>query len=254
MLLAVDIGNTNIMMGLFDGEEVRRSWRISTDRERTADEYGVILLGLLDSCGLKTRDIRASAICSVVPPLEDVFEELAGRFLNAKALVVGPDVKTGIELAVDNPQEVGSDRIVNAVAAFSTHKRALIVVDFGTAVTFDYISPEGEYHGGAIAPGISMSARALWKGTARLPQVDIKRPENVVGRNTADSIRAGVFYGFVSLVDGIVERMKQEVETDPFVIATGGFAREMAGWSKTINEIDELLTLKGLRIIHELNS
>ncbi len=253
MLLAADIGNTNIMVGLFKGREIFKSWRISTDRARTGDEYGVTLLGLLASSRLGPDDVSSTVICSVVPPLERVFEELMGALFNTRTIVVGPGVKTGIDIAVDNPEEVGGDRIANAAAAFDAFKRALIVVDFGTAVTFDYISPEGEYRGGAIAPGLGISADALWKGTARLPRVDVKRPETVVGGNTVDSIRSGVFYGFVSLVDGMVERMKDEVNTDPLVIATGGAARDMAGESRTIKEVDEFLTLRGLRIIHDLN-
>ncbi|MBI1912439.1 MAG: type III pantothenate kinase [Deltaproteobacteria bacterium] len=251
MLVAVDIGNTNIVVGVFKGEALERHWRISTDKKRTSDEYGVMLLNLFAASLLDKKEVNGAVICSVVPGLNKVFQDAFSDYFSIKAPVVGEDIKAGIPVLTDNPSEVGADRIVNAVAAYDTYKTALIIVDFGTAVTFDYVTPKGEYAGGVIAPGISISSEALYEKTAKLPMVEAARPDNVVGRNTVESMRSGIFWGFIGLVDGIIEKIKWEVKTEPRVIATGGLAPLVINESRYVTESDEFLTLKGLKIIYE---
>ncbi len=251
MLLAIDIGNTNIVAGVFKDGELKRHWRVSTDKRRTSDEYGIILSGLFDSAGLKRADLKGSIVCSVVPPLNGVFKEALGGYLGVDPLIVGTDIMAPIKVLTDNPEEVGTDRLVNAVAAYSRYRRALIVVDFGTAVTFDYITGKGEYSGGAIAPGVEISAEALFKGTAKLPRIEVGKPSRAIGRNTVDAMRSGLFFGFIGLVDGVIERMKKEAGGDPEVIATGGLSGVVIGESRYISKADEFLTLKGLKIIYE---
>ncbi len=253
MVLAIDIGNTNIVIGVFKESELLYTWRISTDWDRTRDEYGVLLVSLLASSGIKRDDIDGSIISSVVPSLEQTFKDAIEGYLGSIPFIIGRGVNIDVPVLVDNPWELGSDRIVNAVAAYTIYKGAVIVVDFGTAVTFDYITEKGEYSGGAIAPGIGISLDALSTRTAKLPEVDIFKPGHVIGKNTIESIRAGIFYGFIGLVDGIVERMKEEAGGSPRVIATGGQAHLLAGDSRTIEEVDEYLTLKGLRMIYQRN-
>jgi type III pantothenate kinase len=252
-LLVLDIGNTNIVMGVFTGEELTAHWRVVTDRDKTEDEYGVLISQLLARSGIDVSEIDSIVISSVVPPLTITFEELARKYFEKDPLTVEPGIKTGIRIRYDNPKEVGADRIANAVGAFGKYGSACIVVDFGTATTFDLISSEGDYMGGVIAPGINISAEALFKQTSKLPRVDISRPMSIVGKNTVESIKSGIFYGYVSLIDGIVERIKREYSEDLFVIATGGTAKIIAPESEAIDLVDENLTLDGLRIIYVKN-
>lgn len=252
--LAIDIGNTNIVVGIFSGGALKTHWRIATRKRSTADEYGIVLKDLFRVAGLDEGEISGAAMSCVVPSLEGVLKLALTSYFGITPVVVGPGTKTGMPIRTENPREVGADRIVNAVGAFDMYRGAVIVVDFGTAVTFDYISAEGAYSGGAIAPGISISTDALFQRAAKLPRVDISRPASVVGRSTLESLKAGIFYGSVSMVDGIVERMRKEVGTKPKVVATGGMATLIADECKTIDYVDEFLTLKGLKLIYEVNS
>jgi type III pantothenate kinase len=253
MLLAIDIGNTNIVLGLFRGKELVHHWRVGTRRDGTADEYGILLKNLFEVAGTSPSAVAGVIIASVVPPLQPVFEEMAQNYFKVPALVVGPGIKSGMPILYDNPREVGADRIVNAVAAYETYGGPAIVVDFGTATTFDAISARGEYLGGVIAPGIGISAEALFERAAKLPRVDIVRPKAVIGKNTVGSMQAGLFYGYLGLVDGIVHRMIKEMEREPAVVGTGGFAHLILAESETVQQIDPLLSLKGLQILYERN-
>ncbi|MGB9813958.1 MAG: type III pantothenate kinase [Thermovenabulum sp.] len=254
MLLTVDIGNTNIVLGVFIKEKLIEHFRISTDREKTEDEYGIMVISLLREFDINVRGFDGAVISSVVPPLTPIFEKMCEKYLNVVPLIVGPGIKTGINIKYENPREVGADRIVNAVAAYHKYKGPVIVVDFGTATTFDAISENFDYLGGAIAPGIGISAEALFQRTAKLHRIEIIKPERVIGRNTTSSIQAGVFYGYAGLVDHIVERMKEEMGAEGVkVIATGGLAPLIASETKTIDLVDSMLTLEGLRIIYEKN-
>ncbi len=253
MLLTIDIGNTSIMLGVFDKAELKDHWRIKTGKERTSDEYGIMLTGMLAHRGLTKEDIAASVISCVVPSLSITFSEALVQYLDTRPLELGPGTKTGMAILTDNPKEVGADRIASAVGAWSIYRRELIVVDFGTAITFDHVSAKGEYLGGAIAPGLSVASDALFTRAARIAKVDITKPPSITGKNTVDSVRAGLYFGFVGLVDGIVERMKKTCQKSPMVVATGGDAPLIAKEARTINTIDEFLVLKGLRVIHEIN-
>lgn len=253
MLLVIDIGNTNIVLGLFRGKELVHHWRIGTRRDGTTDEFGVLLRNLFEVVGTSPSAVAGVIIASVVPPLQPIFEEVAQSYLNVSALVVGPGIKTGMPILYDNPREVGADRIVNAVAAYETYGGPAIVVDFGTATTFDAVSARGEYLGGVIAPGIGISAEALFERAAKLPRVDIARPKGVIGKNTVSSMQSGLFYGYVGLVDGIVRRMAKEMEREPTVIGTGGLAHLILAESETVSRIDPFLSLKGLEILYERN-
>lgn len=253
MLLAIDIGNTNTVLGLYDGSRLTRSWRINTDKARTVDEYAIVIHDLFRLSDIHFRDIHDVILSCVVPPLLFTFEQLCRQYFGKKPQIVGPGIKTGMPIHYDNPKEVGADRIVNAVAAYERYHRSLIIVDFGTATTFDFISARGEYQGGAIAPGVGISAEALFERASKLPRVEIARPAQVIAKTTVASMQAGIFFGYVGLVDGIVSRMKSESREEPLVVATGGLAALIAESSKTIDEVAPDLTLEGLRIIHSRN-
>jgi type III pantothenate kinase len=259
MLLVLDIGNTETELGLFpmreSGEavpELAAQWRISTLQKQTADEYGILMRQLFAMRGLELSAVHGIIVASVVPPLETLVRQMCERFFGVKALFIEPGIKTGMPVHYDNPAEVGADRIVNAVAAYEKFKQSCVVVDFGTATTFDAVSAKGEYLGGVIAPGIGISAEALFLRTARLPQVELKRPPRVIGSNTVHSLQSGLFHGYVGLVDGILERLLAELGPAR-VIATGGMAPFIASGSRFLSEIDDALTMTGLRIVWERN-
>ena len=253
MLLVIDVGNTNIVYGLFDGAKLVHQFRVESSRGRTADEYAVVLRQLLAMSHVEPSAVDASILASVVPALTEPMVDLVRRAFGHEPLVVGPGLRSGVPILYENPREVGADRIVNAVAAFEKMGGGCIVVDFGTATTFDCISPKGEYLGGVIAPGIQISADALFARAAKLPRVEITKPPKVVGRNTVNSMQSGIVYGYVGLVDGLVERLKAELGFPCGVIATGGLARLIAPLSSTIVLVDDELTLTGLRLIYERN-
>jgi type III pantothenate kinase len=253
MLLAFDVGNTNIVLGVFQETELRDSWRITSAKFRTADEYAIVIRSLFQFRGIALEEIDATVISCVVPPVLTPLSEFCRRYLHHSPCIVGPGIKTGMPIHYDNPKEVGADRIVNAVAAYEEYRRSVIVVDFGTATTFDFVSRRGEYLGGAIAPGLSISSEALFSKASKLPRVELAQPPQIIARNTVNSIQAGLFFGYASLVDGIVNRMKKESGEDSLVLATGGLSEVIASASETIDRSDPLLALKGLRIIHARN-
>ncbi|MGI6113923.1 MAG: type III pantothenate kinase [Mahellales bacterium] len=253
MILVMDVGNTNIVLGVYKADELAAYWRISTDRDKSADELGMLVLQLFNYEGIKSDRIKGIIISSVVPNLMYTLEHMTRKYFNVKALVVGPGIKTGMHIKYDNPKEVGADRIVNAVAAYELYGGPVIIIDFGTATTFCVVSKNGEYLGGAIAPGIKISSEALFQRAAKLPRVELVKPETVIGKNTINSMQAGIIFGYVGQVDYIVNRMKQELNTDVTVVATGGLAKLIASESQTINRVNGLLTLEGLRIIYKRN-
>lgn len=253
MLLAIDVGNTNMMLGVYSEKELKMCWRISTNRGQTDDEYGVIIRNLFQQNGLLAECIKAIIISSVVPPLRYPLEKMCEKYFQISPLIVGPGIKTGLNILMDNPREVGADRVVNSVAAIELYGGPLIIVDFGTATTFCAISGKGDYLGGAIAPGIGISTEALFQKAAKLPRVELVNPQKVIGKDTISSMQSGIIYGFVGQVDGIVKRMIREFPQKPFVVATGGLAGLIAKESETIEEVNYFLTLEGLRIIYMKN-
>jgi type III pantothenate kinase len=259
MLLTLDVGNTNTVLGLYRlaSDELITHWRISTLRTQTADEYGVLFLNLFAMRKVEATEVSAIIISSVVPPLESTLRQVCERYFNLKPMFVEPGIKTGMPILVDNPTEVGADRLVNSVAAFGRYGGPCIVVDFGTATTFDVISAKGEYMGGAIAPGLAISAEALFARAARLSRVDVKKPAKVVGTNTVAAVQSGLYYGYIGLVDGILERILNETRgpdsTAPKIIATGGLAHLIIDDSRFIQTVDDMLTIDGLRLIYERN-
>ena len=268
MLLTIDVGNTNTVLGLFrlddtqpatataaaDGrQELIAHWRVTTHRTQTSDEYGVLFLNLFSMSGISVDQVTHIIISSVVPPVEGTLRRVCEKYFHLQAIFVEPGIKTGMPVLVDNPAELGADRLVNSIAAYERYGGPCIVVDFGTATTFDVISAKGEYLGGAISPGLGISADALFARAARLGRVDIKRPAKVIGTNTVTHLQTGLYYGYIGLVDGILERMIAEIGGEVNVIATGGLARQISEDSRYIAQIDDMLTLDGLRILFERN-
>ena len=257
MILVLDVGNTNTVLGIFKKKELIVEWRLSTDSKKTADEYGIQVMQLFYQRGIKIEDIEGVIISSVVPNIMYSLEHMIRKYFKLTPMVVGPGVKTGINVKYDNPKEVGADRIVNAVSAHEMYKRPLILIDFGTATTFCAISKEANYLGGTICPGIKIASEALFERAAKLPRVELVKPETVICKNTVSSMQAGIIYGYIGQVDYIVNKMKSEMmgmgEEEPFVVATGGLAQVIRKDSATINEVQPYLTLEGLRMIYEKN-
>lgn len=253
MLLVIDVGNTNTVFGAYEGDRLRHQFRLATAAGRTGDEWGILVKQLFEHAGLELRAFSAAICSSVVPPLQFTLDTMIRKYVGVKPVFVGPGLRTGMPILYDNPREVGADRIVNAVAAWERYHRALVIVDFGTATTFDVVTPKGEYLGGAICPGIQISLDALFLHASKLPRVDFALPEKVVGKNTVASMQSGLVYGYVSLVDGMCQRMADETGFEPKVVATGGLAPLLAGVSRAIESVDEHLTLDGLRLLHERN-
>jgi type III pantothenate kinase len=254
MLLAIDVGNTQTHLGAYRGTELAEHWRFQTRAGATGDELAERIAGLLALSGIERADIEALAVSSVVPPLGAEYEAMSGRYFDSRCLTVGPGIKTGMPIRIDNPLEVGADRLVNAVAAYERIGGACVVVDFGTGINFDVISAEGEYLGGAIAPGVEISLSALTERGARIPRIDLGQPEAAIGRSTRGAIQSGVIFGFAGLIDGIADRIAAELGGDPKFIATGGLAAAIVPFCESIDTADDLLTLNGLRLIWELNS
>ncbi|MHB8772147.1 MAG: type III pantothenate kinase [Syntrophales bacterium] len=253
MLLVIDVGNTNTVLGMYAGEELIHDWRIRTVIDHTVDEYGALILNLLKNSEIGAQSVQSIIISCVVPPMLNILDPLCQKYFGIEPLIVGPGVKTGMPIFYDNPREVGADRIVNAVAAYEKYRREMIIVDFGTATTFDYISKKGEYMGGCIAPGIMISSEALFNRAAKLPRVELCTPRAAITKDTVSGMQAGIMYGYAGLVDGIVARMKSEIGEAAFVVATGGLANVVAREAKQIDVVDERLTLEGLRIIFQRN-
>ncbi len=254
MLLAIDIGNTNIVLGVFNGKNLLYHWRINTEHHKTSDEYGILINALLDSSKIDLKKIKSIIVSCVVPLLLTVFEEISKRYFNVRPLVVNHKTKTGIKICYNNPTEVGADRIVNATAAYNEFGGPVIIIDFGTATTFCVVSAKGEYLGGVIVPGIMISAEALFKRAAKLPPVELIKPKNIIGKDTVSSTQSGIIYGYAGLVDAIVERIKAEIRfKNPMIVATGGLSGLIAPETKSIKKIMPFLTLDGLRLIYERN-
>lgn len=253
MLLAIDIGNTNVVLGVFDKEKLVEHWRVGTNTRITPDEYAMIFKDLFGFAGLEFKQITGVIVSTVVPPLLPVMVEMSRKYFRIEPMVVTPGIKTGITIRYDNPKEVGADRIVNAAAAFRIYGGPLIIVDFGTATTFCAVTKKGEYLGGAICPGIKISAEALFERASKLPKVELAKPGSVIGTDTISAMQAGIIYGYAGLVDGIVERMKKELSSDARVVATGGLAELVSPETRSIKEIRPQLTLEGLRLLFEIN-
>lgn len=253
MLLAIDIGNTNVVLGVFDKERLVENWRVGTNTQITPDEYAMIFKDLFGFAGLEFKQITGVIISTVVPPLLPVMVEMSRKYFRIEPMIVTHELKTGITIRYDNPKEVGADRIVNAAAAFKLFGGPLIIVDFGTATTFCAVTKDGEYLGGAITPGIKISAEALFQRASKLPRVELTKPRNVIGRDTISAMQAGIVYGYAGLVDGIVERMKKELASEVRVVATGGLAELVSPETKSIQEIKPQLTLEGLRLLYDIN-
>jgi type III pantothenate kinase len=252
MLLAVDVGNTQTHLGVFDGERLAEHWRFQTRSGATGDELAERIVGMLALSGITLDDVDAVCVSSVVPPLGTQYEQLTERYVGASCLAIAPGVKTGMPIRIDNPLEVGADRLVNAVAAYERFKSACVVVDFGTGINFDAVSEAGEYLGGAIAPGLEISLTALVERAARIGRIDLEEPETAIGRSSRAAIQSGVVFGFAGLIDGVVRRIEDELG-EVQLLATGGLASVIVPFTETIDEVDEMLTLKGLRLIHERN-
>ncbi|MES0278893.1 MAG: type III pantothenate kinase [Dehalococcoidales bacterium] len=253
MLLVIDIGNSETTLGVFAGDKLRADWHLATAIHRTADEYAALLLDLLQNRKLETTDINMAAMCSVVPPLTAVFSALLEKYFAIKPLVVEAGIKTGVSIRMDNPREVGADRIVNAAAAHHLYKGPVIVVDLGTATTFDTVSAEGEYLGGAIAPGIAAAAETMFERAAMLPQIELVKPQKVIGTNTISAMQSGTVFGYVGLVEGMVARIQEELGAKTKVVATGGYAGLIAAETGVIDTVNQTLTLTGLRLIYNMN-
>jgi type III pantothenate kinase len=254
MIFVLDVGNTNTVLGVYDNDELTHHWRVETNRYKTEDEYAMVVKALFEHQGLAFSDISGIIISSVVPPIMFSLERMCAKYFNITPLVVGPGIKTGLDIKSDNPKEVGADRIVNAVAAIYYYKLPLIIVDFGTATTYCYINENKQYMGGVIAPGISISTEALYSKAAKLPRIEIARPNGVIGKNTVHAMQAGIVFGYVGQVEGIITRIKQEANANPTVIATGGLATLIGKESEMIDHVDPFLTLKGLYLIFQRNS
>jgi type III pantothenate kinase len=253
MLLAIDVGNSKVAYGIFDGGKLKTHLSIATGIHRSSDEYASLLINLLPHHGVAKDDIKEAIMCSVVPPLATVFEELCQRYLGVTLLVVEPGLKTGVRINMDNPREVGGDRIVNAAAAYRLYGGPAIVIDMGTATTFDVISEDGTYLGGAIAPGMETATEALFTRTARLPRIELIRPPNAIGKSTVAAMQSGVIFGYVGMVEGLVGRLSRELGGKAKVIATGGYAEVIARETKVIEVVNRHLTLLGLQLIYDLN-
>ncbi len=253
MLLVADVGNTRITLGVFEGDKLRAIWNIATDIHRLVDEHAALLFFLLNREGLEVADIKGVAMCSVVPPLTNIFQELFERYCYVKPLTVEAGVKTGVVIRMDNPREVGTDRIVNAAAAHHLYRGPVIIIDLGTATTFDTVSAEGEYLGGAIAPGINTAAESLFERAAALPRVELVRPKKAIGTNTIAAIQSGIIFGYVGLIEGIVARIQRELGKKAVVVATGGYAEILAEETPVIDKVNQHLTLVGLKLIYGMN-